>query len=515
MTLSWILCLLAVSIFLACAGLLLERWARPRFLPTRTIWLLTLVGSLVLPATISRVPHRFVEPTSASAQADSRDATPTIVPDSARWISLESAHVPTDTLAAWDRWITTAWVASSIATFGWVAATMALMARRRRAWRPGILFGRKILWSEDFGPAVVGVLRPTVVIPTWAKQLPDSRQRLIVIHERSHLEAQDPLALALGVAVVALAPWNPLLWWQLRRLRLAIEVDCDRRLLATGADLSDYASALLDCSLQRMTLFAVNAAMAEPASTLERRISIMNTTQARGWTMPAALTLLVAAASAFAATQVPVPSRVTASSADMQAYAGNYGFAPVTILHVSAQGDHLMAAFASAEPEELVAAGKDEFRYQRNVDVRLSFSRNATGQVTSVHMRQNGADTPAPKLDAAQVEAVHKTIESRIQSHQPAPGSEAALRTLIDGLRSGTPDYSIMSAQMAGGTRVMLPDFHRSLETLGSIRAVEFKGVNDDGWDQYVVKHDRGQSSWKLVVDERGIIVGALWHDGA
>jgi hypothetical protein len=61
MTLPWILCLLAVSIFLSCAGFLLERWARPRFLPTRTIWLLTLVGSLVLPATISRVPHRYVE----------------------------------------------------------------------------------------------------------------------------------------------------------------------------------------------------------------------------------------------------------------------------------------------------------------------------------------------------------------------------------------------------------------------------------------------------------------------
>ena len=145
----------------------------------------------------------------------------------------------------------------------------------------------------------------------------------------------------------------------------------------------------------------------------------------------------------------------------------------------------------------------------------MSFSRNAAGQVTSVHMRQNGADTPAPRLDAAQVEAMHRTIESRIQSRQPAPGSEKALRGLIGGLRSGTPDYSIMSAQMAGGTRVMLQEFHKALEGLGDIRAVEFKGVNGDAWDQYVVQHDRGQSSWRIVVDEHGIIVGALWHEGA
>jgi hypothetical protein len=102
---------------------------------------------------MSRAPHRYAAPISAPAQTDSRDATPKILADTARWISLESAHMHADVLPAWDRWITTAWLASSILTFGWVAATMALMARRRRSWIPGILFGREILWSEDFGPA--------------------------------------------------------------------------------------------------------------------------------------------------------------------------------------------------------------------------------------------------------------------------------------------------------------------------------------------------------------------------
>ena len=81
--------------------------------------------------------------------------------------------------------------------------------------------------------------------------------------------------------------------------------------------------------------------------------------------------------------------------------------------------------------------------------------------------------------------------------------------------RSGAPDYSIMSPQMAGGTRAMLPEFHKALEGLGGIRALEFKGVNSDGWDQFVVQHDRGQSSWQVAVDEHGTIVGALWHEGA
>jgi bla regulator protein BlaR1 len=514
MTLHWVLYLLTVSIFLSCAGVLVELWARPRFRPIRTIWLLTLIGSLALPAIVSVVPHRYTEPTYGSEQADSGNSKSQVVSQAGRWISLEGVYVPHATPATWDRWVAAAWVSTSIATFSWVVGTMALMAHRRRSWRTGLLAGNEVLWSVDFGPAVVGVLRPSVVIPTWVQRLPESRQRLILSHERSHLEARDPLALTLGMIAVALAPWNPLLWWQLRRLRLAIEVDCDRRLLAAGAEPTDYASALLDCSLQRMTLFAVNAAMAEPASTLERRIAFMHANQTKGWTVPAVFALLVAAASAFAATQVPPPPDAPGSGATLQAYVGNYGFPVVTILNVAVRGEHLVAAFASASPEELVESGRDEFRF-KSVDARLSFSRNTSGQVTSLIMRQNGADTLAPKLDAAQVKAVHRTIESRIRSHQPAPGSEKVLRGLIDGLRSGAPDYSIMNAQMAGGTRVMLQEFHKALEGLGGIRTVEFKGVNGDGWDQYVVQHDRGQSSWRIVVDEHGVIVGALWHEGA
>lgn len=513
MTLHWILYLLSVSIFLSVAGALLERWARPRFRPTRTIWLATLISALALPAIVSFVNHRYAEPTYASAQADSNGTNRLIASRSPPWISLEGAYVPHDAPPTWDRGAAVAWVAASLATIVWVAGTMVLMAHRRRNWRTGFLAGEEILWSNDFGPAVVGVVRPMVVIPTWVQQLPESRQRLILRHERSHLEARDSLILAFGMAVVALAPWNPLLWWQLRRLRLGIEVDCDRRLLAAGAEPTDYASALLDCSLQRLTLFAINAAMAEPASTLERRIAFMHTNQTKGWTVPATFAFLVAAASAFTATQVPSPRSAPATDTHPQAYAGSYDFAPVTILHIAVRGEHLAAAFASASPEELVAVGKDQFRFKA-VDATLSFSRNAAGQVTSLIMRQNGADTLAPRLDAAQVEVVRRSIESHLQSHQPASGSEAALRGLIDGLRSGAPDYSIMSAQMAGGTRVMLPEFSRALGDLGGIRALDFKGVDRDGWDQFVVQHERGQSSWKIAVDGHGTIVGALWHVG-
>ena len=47
---------------------------------------------------------------------------------------------------------------------------------------------------------------------------------------QSHRAARDPLWLALAWLVVAAMPWNLPLWALVRRLRSAIEADCDARL---------------------------------------------------------------------------------------------------------------------------------------------------------------------------------------------------------------------------------------------------------------------------------------------
>jgi TonB-dependent SusC/RagA subfamily outer membrane receptor len=70
-------------------------------------------------------------------------------------------------------------------------------------------------------------------------------QALVVRHERSHVVARDPLLLMTGVALAVLQPWNPFAWLLVSRLRLAIELDCDRRLLAGGTSPRDYGDLLI------------------------------------------------------------------------------------------------------------------------------------------------------------------------------------------------------------------------------------------------------------------------------
>jgi hypothetical protein len=75
--------------------------------------------------------------------------------------------------------------------------------------------------------------------------------------------------------IVAQAPWNLPAWWQLRRLRFAIEVDCDARVLQTSIDPVSYGEAFVAIAQYRSRPPLGAVALTEPVSQLERRIKVM------------------------------------------------------------------------------------------------------------------------------------------------------------------------------------------------------------------------------------------------
>ena len=77
----------------------------------------------------------------------------------------------------------------------------------------------------------------------------------------------------------------------------------------------------------------------------------------------------------------------------------------------------------------------------------------------------------------------------------PTAGTEAALRRLVAGLASGSPDYDKLSPQFAEVVRRDLPMTHRLFASLGDLKSVTFRGRGPRGDDVYNgVRQGRGHN---------------------
>ena len=278
MIFQWLVYGLLVSVLLSATAWLAEQGSRAQRWPTRWIWAAAMAGSVGLPLVA------WLNPAPAPA-APSVVAAPTaLVLESISAVGPGAAEtaVPATALGL------AAWAVLSVLLLAIVAVLALRLHFRRRGWGRETVDGVDVWVSRRTGPAALGVLRGHVVGPEWALSLDPARRRLLVLHEAEHVRARDPQLALAALVVCALVPWNLPLWWQVRRLRLAIEVDCDERVLRHAGDRRGYGSLLLEVS-QRKAHLAL--ALAESRSMLERRIRMITKT-----TGPATLRAIALAA---------------------------------------------------------------------------------------------------------------------------------------------------------------------------------------------------------------------------
>jgi TonB-dependent SusC/RagA subfamily outer membrane receptor len=268
---------LATGALLALAARAAEEVLRPYRLPLRWVWVAALVGSVALPAVSWATGGAW----PGGVLSLGRDAASEV-----NWLLL-MALIEQDAAASGaapgeSAWLAgvrlaliVAWVLASVAAliaYGW---TMARVRRGSRAWRAAELAGAPVLVAPRDGPVVIGLRKPAIVVPEWLMNEPPMLQRVVVIHEREHLRARDHTLLAMAPLAAMAAPWNLPVWWMLRRLRLAVELDCDRRVLGHGIAARAYGSVLLDVAGRGAAPSFAAAALAEPRTFLERRILAM------------------------------------------------------------------------------------------------------------------------------------------------------------------------------------------------------------------------------------------------
>ena len=248
----------------AAAALALEPLAAARGLPRRVVWGVALAVSLLVPLAVA------IRPVGAGGELSNSQLLPSVGGSA-------TVPLPADSSIDWDRWLLALWGVASLGVLACLTTSAVALWRSTARGRSTVLDGARVALTTDTGPGALGFGATRIVLPEALMSLDPARRALLVRHEREHVRAGDPHLLLASLVVLALLPWNPALWYIARRLRVALELDCDARVLASGGDVRAYGELLLTvAATRRPPRLAAYLAFAAAPSPLERRIRAMS-----------------------------------------------------------------------------------------------------------------------------------------------------------------------------------------------------------------------------------------------
>ncbi len=198
---------------------------------------------------------------------------------------------------------------------------------------------------------------------------------------------------------------------------------------------------------------------------------------------------------------------ITLDSKVLGRYAGAYQMGPGANMLITLDGNQLSAKLAGQPAFPIFPESQTMF-FLKAVDAQIEFAPDAS-QLT---LHQGGRDMAAKRLDDAESKRLSDAAAAfavRLKNQTAAPGGEAALRKMIEGIRTGTPDYSLMSAGLADATRQQLPQLQSSITELGALQSIAFKGVGPGGADIYTCKFEKGLLEYRIWLGAGGKVESA------
>ena len=217
------------------------RWPHFRY----AMWLVILIKCLVPPiivsptgvfswaqvslaATAAAPPSDPLGWTTAASQWLAACVQPVGIVIVAGWL-LGGVGLAISWVRAWQRFNRVATSAQTDATYHRTRALLERVAQQINVARPP----RLLLTQHEFGPAMIGLTRPTIVVPhRLAACLTDDELRPLLAHELVHVKRFDTLVGWLQMVVAAAWWFHPLVWLAIRRLTSTLEMRVDDRTVA-------------------------------------------------------------------------------------------------------------------------------------------------------------------------------------------------------------------------------------------------------------------------------------------
>jgi bla regulator protein BlaR1 len=511
--LAWMGYSMVVGLLLAGAGWACEQAAIARRLPLRWLWAASMACTLLLPMAMNSLQVELPALMAGGSMPRTvalRDlAAPSLTPRA--WVP--PAAQPILRQLEIDAQLGRGWLAMSAMLALVSIAGVVWMGWRARSWQRHRIAGVVVWVSADMGPAAHGVLRPRIVVPRWLLDGPASQQALVLAHEQSHVNARDPLLLALGLLALVAMPWNVALWWQARRLQRAIEIDCDARVLAQGHSVQQYGSTLIDIGERQCLPFGAVAAMAASRSLLAQRIGMMTRPAKRRF---APLFALLALGMAAAAAQVGPPAmvrhEVSISHAVVNSYVGYYQLSDYEVIILSQAGERLIWQVNHGRSFVMSADSETSF-FSPQVDLQLEFPKVAPGQgVPEVMMRQLGVEMHAKRVEASVVQAIDEAIKQRVADQRPLPNGAALLRRNLELARHGQLQRDDFTHDFGALLQRTLPGARKEFEANGDIRSIKFRSVDIYGADIYDIEFEHGRATCWITENAAGKVTFANYR---
>jgi CubicO group peptidase (beta-lactamase class C family) len=224
---------------------------------------------------------------------------------------------------------------------------------------------------------------------------------------------------------------------------------------------------------------------------------------------------LVTLLAALCLAQDTARKEITLDAHILSRYVGAYQMASGANMLVTLENNQLFTKLGNQQAIPIFPESRTMF-FPKVVNAEIEFTKDDDrGRPTELILHQNGRDMVAKRLDDAQAKMLADAaaeFAKRFKDQTAAPGSEAALRKMVQDLAAGKPNYDSMSPGLADATRQQLPQIQSMIAKLGSLQSMSFKGVGPAGPDIYTLRFQKGALEYRVWLGIDGKIEGANVH---